>query len=124
MVADWTPLCRARDLTIHENHVDVTFKDGRRHRVIVTDEGDVYRIRGIVVRRATVTSVPNLPVQIWRRNRTTHLVGFRIDRKMRLVAEAWAAKPGLTVEEFQLYLRTVAAECGRFEYILTGRDVE
>jgi hypothetical protein len=124
MGASWEPLCRAKDLIIHDNHIDVSFKDGRHHRVDVTDEGDVYRIRGIVVRRATVTSIPNLPIQIWKRNRTTHLVGFRIDCKMRLVAEAWAPKPGLTAEEFQLYLRTLASECDRFEYILTGKDVE
>ena len=124
MGADWIRLCHARDLTLHDNHIDVSFNDGRHHRVDVTDEGDVYRIRGIVARRATVTSIPNLPIQIWKRNRTTHLVGFRIDRKMRLVAEAWAPKPGLTPEEFQFYLRSLAAECDRFEYILTGKDVE
>jgi hypothetical protein len=124
MAADWVRLCRAKDLTIHGNHVYVTFKEGRGHRVIVIDEGDIYRILGIVVRRATVASIPNLPIQIWMRNRTTQLVGLRIDRRMRLVAEAFAAKPGLTAEEFQLYLHTLAAECDRFEYILTGRDVE
>ena len=124
MGADWIPLCRARDLTLHDNHIDVSFADGRHHRVDITDEGEVYRIRGIVVRRATVTSILNLPIQIWKRNRTMHLVGFRIDRKMRLVGEAWAAKPNLIAEEFQSYLRTVAAACDRFEYILTGKDIE
>jgi hypothetical protein len=124
MAADWVPLCSAKDLTIYGNHVDVSLEDGRGHRIIVTDEGKVYRIRGIVVRRATVASLPNLPIQVWKRNRTTHLVGFRIDRKMRLIAEAWPAKPGLTAEEFQFYLRTLAAECDRFEYILTGGDVQ
>jgi hypothetical protein len=41
-----------------------------------------------------------------------------------LIAEAWIPKAGLTAEEFQLYVRTVALESDRFEYVLTGKDVE
>jgi hypothetical protein len=52
------------------------------------------------------------------------LVGFRIDRQHRLVGEAWIPKAGLVAEEFQLYVRMLAAECDRFEYALTGKDVE
>lgn len=100
------------------------FEDERRHRVLVIDEGDAYLISGFVVRQAVVTSIPNLPVQVWTRNRATKLMGFRIDRRLRLVGEAWVPKAGITAEEFQLYLRTVAAECDRFEYIITGRDIE
>jgi hypothetical protein len=124
MAADWLRLCNAKDLPPYGNHVDVSLEEGRGHRIIVKDEGDAYRIMGVVAGRATVISISNLPVQIWMRNRTTQLVGFRIDGKMRLIAEAWPAKPGLTAEEFQFYLRTRAAECDRFEYILTGKDVQ
>ena len=62
--------------------------------------------------------------RIWKRNRATQLVGFRIDDRSRLVAEAWVLKIGVTPEEFQLYVRTVAKESDRFEFLLTGRDVE
>ena len=124
MAADWVRLCRANDLTINEPHVDVRFGDERRHRVSVQDDGEAYLVSGFVVRRATVTSIPNLPIQAWIRNRATQLVGFRIDRQLRLVAEAWVPKAGLTSAEFQLYVRKVAAECDRFEYLLTGRDIE
>jgi hypothetical protein len=125
MAADWVRFCsRAEYLVVSEPHVDVTFGDGRRHRVTVKDEGDSYLIGGFVARRAVVTSVPDLPVRAWTRNRVTQLVGFRIDRKLRLVGEAWLPKEGITREEFQMYLRRVAYECDRFEYLLSGRDAE
>lgn len=88
------------------------------------ERDDAYHFRAFVVRQSVVSSLPDLPVQIWLRNRAISLVGFRIDRKGRLVGEAWLPKIGLTVDEFRLYLRTVAIECDRFEYILTGRDTE
>lgn len=124
MAADWVRFCRAKDLTVVESDVDVRFGDGRSHRVTVTDEGDTYLISGFVVRQAVAASIPDLPVRAWVRNRATRLVGFRVDRRQRLVGEAWLPKAGLTPEEFQLYLRLVASECDRFEYVLTGRDVE
>jgi hypothetical protein len=124
MTADWAGLCRAKDLSVDEPHVGVQFGDGRRHRVTIADQGDAYLISAIVVRPAAVTALPDLPVQSWIRNRTTQLVGFRIDRQRRLVVEGWIPKAALTAEEFQLYVRTAAAEADRFEYVLTGRDAE
>lgn len=124
MAAEWIRLCRAKDFSIDEPHVDVRFEDERRHRVTVEDEGDAYRISSFVVRQAVVASLPDLPIQLWIRNRSTQLVGFRIDRQQRLVGETWIPKAGVTPEEFQLYVRTVAAECDRLEYVLTGRDTE
>jgi hypothetical protein len=117
-------LCRAKDLAIDGDHVEVKLKDDRHHRVSVADDADAYQLSAIVVRKARVQSLPGLPVRVWLRNRSTQLVGFRIDHRCRLVAEAWIPKIDLTAEEFQLYVRTVATECDRFEYLLTGKDVE
>jgi hypothetical protein len=125
MAADWVRFCgRAGDLAVSDPYVDVMFGDGRRHRVTVKDDGDSYLISGYVARQALVTSVPDLPAWAWTRNRVTQLVGFRIDRRLRLVGEAWLPKEGITREEFQLFLRRVAYECDRFEYLLSGRDAE
>ncbi|HEU5178897.1 MAG TPA: hypothetical protein VFU24_15710, partial [Burkholderiales bacterium] len=60
------------------------------------------------------------PLRAWRRNRSSQLVGFRVDQRGRLVGEAWVPKAGLSAQEFQVYVRRVAAECDRFEYLLTG----
>ena len=102
----------------------VAGRDGRAHRLTIEERDDDYLISAFVVRQAVAASILELPLQVWIRNRGTQLVGFRIDRQGRLRAEAWVPKPGLTAEEFQLYVRSVAAEADRFEYLLTGRDIE
>jgi hypothetical protein len=124
MAANWAQLCRTRDLIVGERSVEAVFSGERRHRVTVEDQEDGYLLSAIVVRQAVVLSLSDLPLQVWQRNRATALVGFRIDPRGRLVGEAHVPKVGLTAEEFQLYLRSVATECDRFEYVLTGRDVE
>ena len=124
MAAEWSHLCMAPDLKCDAHHVDVTFGDGRGHRVNVEQQADAFVLSAIVVRQSKVALQSDLPVQAWLRNRAVALVGFRIDKRGRLVGEAWMPKIGLTAEEFQLVVRNVAVECDRFEYVLTGRDVE
>lgn len=123
MAADWKSFCREKHLDIDQTRVCVTFKDQRKHWLNVIDEGDSYLLRGHVASRKTVRSVHGLPVKIWLRNRTTQLVGFRIDNKSRLVGEAWVPKDGLNAEEFQMYLNILASECDRLEFLLTGTDL-
>lgn len=124
MAADWVRLCRGKDLTIDEPHALVRLDDGRQHRVTVEDQGGLYQLTAFVVKQSIVASLPDVPVQAWLRNRATTLVGFRIDRQHRLVAEVWVPKAGLTADEFHLYLHKIAEEADRFEFVLTGRDAE
>lgn len=124
MTTEWSRLCRIKDFSVNDSNIEVQFSNGRHHRVSVEEFKGVYLLSSIVARRAVVSSLPDLPVNAWLRNRATNLVGFRIDRKGRLIGEAWVPKAGLTAEEFQLYVRTVATECDQFEYFITGRDVE
>lgn len=124
MASEWVRLCRTKDFSVDEPHIEVNVHDGRRHRITINDEGESYRLSAFVVRQAVVSSVPDVPIQAWLRNRVMLLVGFRIDERGRVVAEAWVPKAGLTQEEFQLYVRTVAVESDRFEYALTGKDNE
>lgn len=124
MAAEWGQLCRAKDLEIDEPYVAVKCKGYRRQRVAVEDQGDAYLISAFVARQAVVASLPDVPIQAWLRNRALMLVGFRIDRQGRLIGEAWIPRAGLDAEEFQLYVRMLATECDRFEYALTGKDVE
>jgi hypothetical protein len=60
----------------------------------------------------------------WRRNRVSNLVGFRVDVKERLLAEAVAPLIGLTQEEFVVYLMAVGSEADRMELVLTAQDVQ
>ncbi len=124
MAADWGRLCRAKDFEVDESYIEVKCSGERRQRVAVEDQGDAYMISAFVVRQAVAASHPDFPIQAWLRNRALMLVGFRIDRQNRLVGEAWIPKAGLVAEEFQLYVRMLATECDRFEYALTGKDVE
>ncbi len=124
MGGDWQRFCRSAGLTVDGNQVAVALDDGRRHSVAVSEDSDGYRLVAIVARPAVLSRMVDAPIRIWRRNREAQLVGFRFDRRGRLAAEAWVPKPGLSSEEFQLYLRSVAAEADRFEFVLTGRDVE
>jgi len=124
MAADWGRLCHAKDLAVLEDYIEVKCDGNRLQRVSIQDDGNAYLISTFVVRQAVVASLPDLPIQAWLRNRASMLVGFRIDRQGRLLGEAWIPKVGIEAEEFQLYVRMLATECDRFEYALTGKDVE
>jgi hypothetical protein len=124
MVTEWTKLCVASDLVVETPDVVVSFRDKRSHRVTVEENSDEFVLRAFVVRQSIVAELADLPFQVWSRNRAVSLVGFRIDRRGRLVGEAWVPKAGITASEFQFYLRTLAVEADRFEYALTGRDSE
>jgi len=121
---DWRLLCKATGLTVDGDHVAIALDDGRWHRVAVSEKSDAYRLTAIVAGRAVLSQVADAPIRIWLRNRETQLVGFSIDRRGRLKAEAWVPKAGLSAEELRLYLRTVAAEADRFKFALTGEDAE
>jgi hypothetical protein len=97
---------------------------GRHHSLQLGEEPEAYRVTGVVAKPSVTTRVPELALQVWRRNRVTPLVGFRIDPKGRLLGEGFIPKAGLSPAEFLLWLRTIAAECDRFEHALTGTDME
>ena len=124
-MSDWRGFCRKRgELAVEGEAVVVTFANGRRHRVDVLETNDTYVLTGIVARESVFADVPDAALRAWKRNRSTQLVGFRVDRKGRLVGEAWVPKAGLKGDEFLLYVTQVATECDLFEYHLTGKDRE
>ena len=120
---DWKALNRLTDLNVDSPFVDVLLSDGRKHRVeaVVTDDGVL--LQAFAAKQSTVRSLPDLPLDLWMRNRTTALVSFRIDHRSRLVAECQVPVHGLTTEELAFCLRQVSIEADRLEFLLTGRDV-
>jgi hypothetical protein len=124
VATDWAALCAAPDFTLEDAEIVVALGDGRSQRVSVIDDGTAFVLSSFVARRAAVADIADLAIRVWKRNRTVALVGFRVDARERLVGEAWLSKAGLSADEFRFAVRTVAAECDRLEYILTGRDAE
>jgi hypothetical protein len=124
MKTDWRELSRTAGLILLDGGVEVRFDSGRRQRVDVEDGGDALLVRSVAAHAAVVKEVEDPAMLAWVRNRSVSLVGFRVDERGRMIGEAWILKAGLTAAEFQLYVHTVASECDRFEFQLTGRDVE
>ncbi len=122
---DWQRMCRGETaFSLEEDAIVVVLADERRHRVEIEDLGDAYQLRGIVARRSVVDALPDCVLRAWSRNRATQLMGFRLDHRGWLVGEAWVPKAGLKRDELLMHVRAVAAECDRFEYVLTGKDRE
>ncbi len=124
MGTSWRAWCSGPRLQLDGDDVLVTFDNGRKHRVRVQETDDTFEMHAVVARAPAVASVTNLALRVWLRNRSSQLVGFRIDARGAVRAQGWVSKAGLTAGEFQHVVRHVAAESDRLEYILTGKDVE
>lgn len=125
MAIKWHRLCKGKDLEAHEDHVVITFPNDRTHLVMVEETDEHYRLTAHVLRsKSKLEAIENIADQILYRNKITPLVGFRFNRRGGLIGEAVVPKAGLDTEEFGIYLRAVASESDRFEYLLTGKDVE
>ncbi len=124
MSNELSAFCRTDGFVLSGNELSIRFESGRRHVVAITEQADHYLLRAVVVRRVTVKSMEQPEIWSWRRNRSTSLVGFRIDEQRRLLAESWVPRAGLTAGEFQMYARHLAAEADRVEHLLSGRDAE
>ena len=123
MNVNWRELCRGSGFALFDDGVEVRFDTGRSHKVTVEDRGDTFLVRSVAARSSAVSEIRDAALRAWIRNRSVSLVGFRVDERGRMIGEAWIPKIGLTPAEFQLYVRTVASECDRFEFQLTGQDL-
>jgi hypothetical protein len=124
MPTSWRTLCTGPRIRFEGDDVVVSFENGRKHRLRIRETETAFEVHAVVARAAAVKDVTELPLRVWRRNRAAQLVSFRIDTRGRVYAEGWVPKAGITAEEFELVVRRVAAESDRFEFILTGKDVE
>jgi len=124
MATEWRRFWKPRDLAVDGGEITVQLAEGRHHMISVQETDDSFRLMGIVTRQAATAAIPNLLPIIWEKNRALQLVGFRVDRRGRLVGEVLVPRAGIDADEFQQCVRTLAAECDRIEYLLTGKDVE
>lgn len=124
MADKWYKYCRAKDFTIKSNLIDVKLGNERSHSVTIEDDGEAYLLIARVAMKSIIKKIPNIKTSILKRNRVTQLIGFRIDKAGHLIGYAWIPKEGIFREEFQFYVRKLAFESDRYEYLLTGEDVE
>jgi len=124
-MTEWRAWCRAElDMEVQGEHVIVTLDDERVQSVLVTEEVDSLEFSSVVLRSGLTQSIPDVELLAWRRNRSMRLVGFKIDKRGRLVATAWAPLAGLTSSECTSLIRRLAREADLFEYQMTGADRE
>jgi hypothetical protein len=123
MPNDWRRLLKGNYATVVGEEVLVELAGDRKHQVKVYDEGDQLRLRGIVATPSRIGDLDYETRRAWEHNRTNSLVGFRVDRRGRLVGECLVPVAGITADELSFCLRAVAVECDRYEYLLTGKDV-
>ncbi len=124
MPIDQRALLSGPGLELAGDEIIVSFENARKHRVRLRETDDAIEIHAVVARAAAIKDLSDLPLRVWRHNRAVQLVSFRIDHYGRVYAEGWLPKAGLTSEELRLMVRRVAAESDRFEFLITGRDVE
>ena len=58
----------------------------------------------------------------WRRNAEHQIVTFAFDQKDRLVGRIRHPAEHLDYEELKVYVLSLARECDRFEYLVSGAD--
>ncbi len=101
---------------------------GRAQVVRFARNDDRYVFRSVVLPPKQVTTSArawrDLAYRAWRRNAAKELVTFSFDEKDALIGVIEVAAATLDRQELQLYVETLAKECDRFEYALTGEDVE
>jgi hypothetical protein len=106
--------------------VEVELWGRRRQRVHLERRGDRYVFWSRVVGPKIVTRTDRewreLAYRSWRKNGFKELVGFSFDRRDCLIGVIQQLAATLDREELVLYIDTLARECDRFEYKLTGGD--
>lgn len=109
------------------NHVVVSMSNYRRQqRIRVFRRGSHYVFSTVVLGSVSADLRSEcrrrLAIQAWTRNAKTELVNFTFDGEGQLVAEVRHPADHLDPAELLIYLKLLAREGDRFEYVLTGRD--
>lgn len=98
----------------------------RQQRIRVSRKGSQYvfstPVLGASATRCDAQYRHRVALRAWERNAKTELVAFTFDRAGRLVGEIRHPADHLDTAELAIYLRILATEGDRFEYVLTGRD--
>ena len=99
-------------------------QNGRSQIVRVARRRDRYVFSSVVAKVGAVNEDRrSLAFRLWRRNALKAVVTFTIDRRDRVIGLIDQPIESVHPKELKFYLETLARECDRLEYILTGADV-
>jgi hypothetical protein len=102
--------------------------DERTQTIHVRREKTDYVFKTVVLnaKRVTVSNKRwrELAKLVWQRNAEHQVVTFGFDEKDNLIGQIRHPAELLDPVELELYIHTLASECDRFEYLLTGEDVQ
>ena len=121
------PRRRKQAWDVTGNGIRVEVRGGSRHQAIWIERlDDLYVFTSVVLGTRNVTKSirhwRRLALLVWERNARHQLVTFGFDRKDRQIGQIQHQAEFLDPEELELYVNTLARECDRFEYLLTGKD--
>ena len=98
-------------------------RNGRSQVVLVTARRDRCVFSSVVApARAVNEDRRSLAFRLLRRNALKSVVSFGIDRRERVIGLVDQPIESMHAKELRFYLETLARECDRLEYILTGAD--
>lgn len=113
--------------TLAENYLDVKLvRRGRHQRVYMSLEDGFYFFYSVVIGSTAVKKKfkrwNDLTLMTWQRNADHELVTFAFDKHDRLIGHIRHPAEYLDPEELELYITTLAFECDRFEFLISGGD--
>ena len=122
-------LCSENDIEWEMKEADIVVRmtnHRRQQQIRISREGSQYVFSTKVLGAAATRRKPQyrhrVALRAWGRNAKTELVAFTFDGAGRLVGEIRHPADHLDTAELAIYLRILATEGDRFEYVLTGRD--
>jgi hypothetical protein len=125
MSSDWRAFSQEAGFSVEDHTISLNLTQDRRQKIYVEDdrEDGYCRIWSVAAGMSVLRKIERKPEYFaWRRNHLSNLAGFKIDRKGRLIGEAWVPTAGLDAEEWAIYVKSLAQSCDRIEYLLTGKD--
>ena len=98
-------------------------ENGRSQIVRLARRRDRYVFSSVIAYASAVKEDPSsLAFRLWRRNALKAVVTFTIDRRERVVGLIDQPIESVYPKGLKFYIETLARECDRLEYILTGAD--
>lgn len=120
-------LCQSRERNweLQNNRLVVPVgKGGRQQEIEFERDGHDYVLTSVVLGRHQVTKDAKnwreLARLAWQRNAAGQVVAFAFDARDRLVGQIRHPAAHLDLEELDFYVTTLAYDCDRFEYLVSG----